>query len=162
MKNFVLIICALLFLSAGAQPLKGGVVEEYIPSGFFGSWGVISKLDSSNNPDAFNFESRDVWTLSGYNNILILENLQSGAHSEIEIKDKNRDGKTLKFEREKSIVKNGIKTVYKETVSFKLMGSQFSGTDEFIVERYDSNNKLTGTDRAIYRIAGVRISGDNP
>ena len=67
--------------------LKGGVVEEYIPEGFFGSWAVISKLESSNNPMYFNYESRDIWTLSGYDNVLILENLQSGAWGKIIVKE---------------------------------------------------------------------------
>ena len=88
MKRFLLVLCSLLFLSVQAQPLRGGVSEDYIPSGFFGSWGVISKLDASNNPSMFNYESRDIWTLSGYDKTLILQNLESGAHSEIVIKDK--------------------------------------------------------------------------
>ena len=85
MKKILLILLSLFFISAQAQTLHGGVSEDYIPKGFFGSWGVISKLDSSNNPVLFNKESRDIWTLSGYDNILILENLESGAKSEIVI-----------------------------------------------------------------------------
>lgn len=158
MKKFLFILICFLFLNVSAFELKGGVVEEYIPKGFFGSWAVISKLDSSNNPSVFNYESRDIWTLSGYNNVLILENLQSGARSEIEIKDKSTDGKTLTFKREKVVLK-GQKTIYKETVSFKLMNTNFSGTDEFIVERYNSENKLIKKDIATYHIAGVKISG---
>lgn len=162
MKKIILSLICLLFLSSYAIGLKGGVSEEYIPKGFFGSWAVISKLDSSNNPTIFNYESRDIWTLSGYDNVLILENQQSGARSEIVIKEKSTDGKTLTFKREKTVSPNSAKTIYKETVSFKLMGANFSGIDEFIVERYDSNNKLIKKDIATYHIAGVRISGENP
>lgn len=161
MKKFLILLFCLFFLSVQAFELKGGVSEEYIPEGFFGSWAVISKLDSSNNPSVFNYESRDIWTLSGYSNILILENLQSGARSEIEIKEKSTDGRTLTFKREKVVNKEN-KTIYKETVSFKLMGTNFSGTDEFVVEYYNSENKLTKKDVATYHIAGVRISGQNP
>ena len=87
MKKILSILVLFLFFSANAQMLKGGVSEDYIPKGFFGSWGVISKLNSSNNPTLFNYESRDVWMLSGYGNTLILENLESGARSEITVKD---------------------------------------------------------------------------
>ena len=162
MKKILSILVLFLFFSANAQMLKGGVSEDYIPKGFFGSWGVISKLNSSNNPTLFNYESRDVWMLSGYGNTLILENLESGARSEITIKDKSVDGKTLKFEREKIVKENGKKVVYKETVSFVLYGNNFSGTDDFVVERYDSDDEFVKKDSAKYVISGVRISGTNP
>lgn len=159
MKKFILTVLSLLFFSSCANVLRGGVQEEYIPNGFFGSWGVISKLDSSNNPMLFNRQSRDIWTLSGYGNILILKNPQTGAYSEIQIKDKNKDGKTLKFEREKNVEEKDVKIKYREIVSFVLFGNNFSGTDKFIVERYDKNNSLTKKDEATYIIEGVKISG---
>ena len=163
MKKIVLIVFSFVFLAANAQGLlKGNVSEEYIPKGFFGSWGVISKLNSSNNPTMFNYESRDIWTLSGYSDTLILENLQSGAHSEIKIKDKTKDNRTLEFERQKTVSKNGTKTVYKETVKFTLLGNNFTGTDNFVVETYDENNKLLSKNQASYSVAGVKISGKAP
>ena len=162
MKKILSILVLFLFFSVNAQMLKGGVSEDYIPKGFFGSWGVISKLNSSNNPTLFNYESRDVWMLSGYGNKLILENLESGARSEITVKDKSVNGKTLKFEREKIVKENGKKVVYKETVSFVLYGNNFSGTDDFVVERYDSDDEFVKKDSAKYVISGVRISGTNP
>ena len=152
----------MLFFVVNAQVLKGGVSEDYIPKGFFGSWGVISKLNNSNNPVIFNYESRDVWMLSGYGNVLVLENLESGARSEITIKDKSVDGKTLKFERQKVVQEGGKKVIYKETVSFVLYGNNFSGTDDFVVERYNEQNQFAKKDCAKYSISGVRISGTNP
>ena len=83
----------MLFLSAHPIALKGGVSEDYIPKGFFGSWGVISKLKTTNNPSLFNRESRDIWSLSGYNNVLFLENFETGAKSQIEIQNKERTAK---------------------------------------------------------------------
>ena len=47
MKNILLILTLIFSLSAMAEVIKGGVVEEYIPEGFFGSWGVISKLKNA-------------------------------------------------------------------------------------------------------------------
>lgn len=164
-KAFILIFSlSAIFLSlfSNAQSLKGGIIEEYIPKGYFGSWGVISKLNSTNNPDYFMFESRDIWTLSGYNNILILENPNSGATSQITIKERNQDGKTLKFKRINSLETKKGKLIHKETVTIILNNKNFNGTDEFTVEEYDLNNKLLKINSANYIISGVRISGKNP
>lgn len=163
MRKILLVFLSFVFLCAHAQLLKGGVSEEYIPQGFFGSWGVISKLDSSNNPTLFNYQSRDIWTLSGHDNILILQNLESGARSEITLKDKSKDNRTLKFEREKVVEnKDSTKIIYREIVQFMLLGNNFSGTDKFIVEKYDEHNTLIKKDEAKYVVEGVKISGKTP
>lgn len=159
MKKLFLIFICFLFFNAPAQILKGSVNEDYIPEGFYGTWGVISKLQNSNNPNLFNFESRDIWVLSGYSNILILENLQSGARSEIIIKDKSKD--VLKFQREKIVENNNKKTIYKETVEFLLNNNTFSGTDNFIIEDWN-NGTLVKKNEAKYKVSGVKISGTNP
>lgn len=162
MKKLVLfVIIFFLSVTVNAQTLKGGVYEEYIPKGFFGSWGVISKLKTTNNPNLFNYQSKDIWTLSGYNNILILENLESGATSKIEIKNKNSSD-SLKFERKKEQKKSQGKVVYREIVQFKLNGNNFSGVDKFFVENYNSKNVLIEKNEAIYTIEGVKISGNAP
>ena len=150
----------MLFLNAYSMALKGGVSEDYIPKGFFGSWGVISKLKTTNNPSLFNYESRDIWSLSGYNNILFLENFETGAKSQIEIKDKEKD--TLKFQRKKEAKTQDSKIVYKETVEFRLLGNRFSGIDKFIVEKYDTKNSLIEQNIATYQVEGTKISGDSP
>lgn len=142
--------------------LKGGVEEEYIPKGFYGSWGVISKLQKSNNPTFFNYQSKDIWILSGHSDILVLQNLESGAISEIRVKEKTTDGKTLKFYREKTVKNSDFKIIYKETVQFKLSGNNFSGSDDFVVEKYDKNGLLIEKNEANYRVEGVKISGDKP
>lgn len=162
MKKVFLVLILMLFSLVNADVLKGGVSEEYIPKGFFGSWGVISKMNSSNNPVVFNQESRDIWNLSGYDNILVLENMESGAHSEIKIKEKTSDNRTLKFSRQKEVKTADGKKIYKETVEFTLLGNNFSGTDDFIIEHYNEQNKLIKKDEARYSVAGVRISGQGP
>jgi hypothetical protein len=105
-------------------------------------------------------ESKDIWMLSGYSNILILQNLESGAYSEIQIQEKSIEGKTLKFERQKNINTKEGKQIHKEIVQFKLSGNNFSGTDKYIVENYDKTNKLQNADSATYIVEGVRISGE--
>lgn len=142
--------------------LKAGIEENYIPKGFYGSWGVISKLQNCTNSDLFNFESRDIWVLSGYNQRLILENIETGAYSEIIVKEKSANGKTLKFERQKTVNKNDNKIIYKETVSFILDNNKFSGFDNFIVEKYSKNGILLSKDSANYKVEGIKISGQNP
>ena len=159
MRKIILLFVCFLFSFAGSETLKGGVYQEYIPKGFFGSWGVISKLNSATTPQKFNYESKDIWVLSGYSNILILQNIESGAYSEIKIKEKSIEGKTLKFERQKTVRTKEGKQIHKETVEFCLLGNNFSGTDKFIVENYDKNNNFTTADTATYNIEGVRISG---
>ena len=121
-KISYLFICALLFLLTVSTPLdekaqgfslKGTVNHEIIPKGFYGTWGVVSKLKSSNNPEVFNEHSKDIWVLSGQGNVLILENKLSGAKSEVIIKNKNKEKDTLKFSREKIVENENKKTVYK-------------------------------------------------
>ena len=162
MKKILLILIFFLFLPTQATVLRAGISEEYIPKGFFGSWAVISKLKSSNNPTMFNFESRDIWTLSGHSNVLVLQNLESGARSEIRIKEKATNGKTLKFQREKVIENGEAKVIYREIVEFILSNKNFSGIDKFIVEKYDKQGKLIEKNQANYQVEGVRFSGTNP
>ena len=161
MKKLLIILFCLFCFCANSETLKGGVIEEYIPKGFFGSWGVISKLKSASDPLKFNYESRDIWMLSGSGNILILQNLESGAYSEIEVKEKSIEGKTLKFTREKSVKTKEGKEIHKETIEFILFGNNFSGTDKYSIENYDKNNVFLKGDCATYEIEGVRISGSN-
>ena len=160
MRKIFLILFSFLTLCAFCETLKGGVYEEYIPKGFYGSWGVISKMKSATNPTKFNYESKDIWVLSGSGNILILKNLESGAYSEIEIQEKSIEGKTLKFERQKTLRTKEGKQIQKEIVEFVLQGKNFSGSDRFFIENYDKNNNLINTDSATYSVEGVRISGE--
>lgn len=157
-----MILTSFLFLFANADTINARITETYIPKGFYGTWGVISKLKTTTNTDLFNYESRDVWVLSGYNDILILENMQTGAKTQIQIKEKNRDGKTLRFERIKNVKQGNEKIIYKEIVSFILNGKNFSGTDVYIIEKYNNQGKLIEKNSGDYEIKGVKISGENP
>ena len=159
MKKILLLVFSLLFFTVHAHTLKGGIEESHVPTGFYGTWGVISKLKNCTNPDIFNYESRDIWTLSGYGEILILENLETGARSEIIVKEKNKDGKTLKFQRQKIVNSKDNKIIYKETVRFVLDGSYFSGCDDFVVEKYAKDGSLILTSSANYKIEGTKIAG---
>ena len=158
MKKILFLILCLLFLSANAQALKGSVEESYVPAGFYGTWSVVSKLKNCTNPDMFNFESRDIWTLSGHGEVLILENLETGARSEIIVKERNKDGKTLKFVRQKTVNGGLNKIIYKEIITFVLNGNNFSGYDNFIVEKYAKNGDLIAKNSANYQIEGAVLA----
>ena len=162
MKKLLFLFLSFLFLFCNAETLKAGIEESYVPAGFYGSWGVISKLKNCTNPDMFNYESRDIWILSGYGNILVLENIESGARSEITVKEKATDGKTLKFERQNTVKTAENKIIYREIVTFVLNGNNFSGTDDYVVEKYTSQGTLLEKGFARYRVEGVKIAGENP
>ena len=74
MKKAIFVILVLIFntLFASAETLKGGTVYDIVPRGFFGTWHVVSKMQSSNNPKIFNKLSVDIWNLSAMGNVLIL------------------------------------------------------------------------------------------
>jgi len=163
-KVFCIIILFFAFFTpfSFADALKAGVSKEYVPEGFFGSWAVISKIIETNNHGLFNSESKDNWIMSGYSNRLLLQNLGSGARSEIIIKEKSITNKTLKFEREKTVKKSDTKKiVYKETVEFALTNDyNFKGIDNFIVEDWQ-NGKLVKRNYAKYKVSGIKIVAQN-
>ena len=97
----ILIALVLLFTlnCAQAEVLRATVSKDEIPKGFFGTWHVTSKLSETNNPELFNTISVDIWTLGGYGNTLILENVHTGASSSIQVESQKPKGK-IKYPRE--------------------------------------------------------------
>ena len=95
-KIFIALVLLFTLNCAQAEVLRATVSKDEIPKGFFGTWHVTSKLSETNNPELFNTISVDIWTLGGYGNTLILENVHTGASSSIQVESqKNLDGKTL-------------------------------------------------------------------
>lgn len=157
----ILILLLFLMLPCGAQTLHGGATYDEIPKGFFGIWHVTSKMENSNNPKIFNKLSVDIWNLSGYGNVLILENAMTGAKSSIQVQpQKSYDGKTLKFMRIKEQKEGKYKVVQKESPEFVLDGGIFRGFDTFIIEKYE-DNKLISKDIVKYKVIGQKISGES-
>lgn len=161
MRKFLIALILLFTIGcAQAEVLRATVSKDEIPKGFFGTWHVTSKIVETNNPKMFNTLSVDIWTLGGYGNTLILENIQSGASSSIQVApNSNLDGKTLKFTRVKSDTRGELTVVQKETPVFTLNGNIFEGFDTYIIERY-INNKLIQKDVVKYKVIGQKISGD--
>lgn len=158
---FTFCTCASLLNPVRAEVLRGGATYDEIPKGFFGVWHVTSKMESSNNPSMFNKVSVDIWNLSGYGNVLILENSITGAKSSIQVTpQKNYDGKSLKFTRVKEETQGKIKTVQRETPEFVLDKNIFRGFDTYIIEKYE-DNKLISKDVVKYKVIGQKISGES-
>lgn len=164
MKKILLVFFIYLIMPFGAlaETLKGSAILDEIPKGFFGTWHVTSKMVESTNDSMFNPISVDIWNLSGYGNVLILENALTGAKSSIQTTpvDKGVEGKVLKFSRIKQEVSGNKKIVHKESPEFVLYGNIFKGYDIFIVEKYE-NGKLISKDVVKYKVIGQKISGES-
>lgn len=152
-------------LDTEAVSLQGGVSENTINKGFFGTWHVTSKLIESNSSSEFNMLNVHIWNLSGYGNVLILENQFSGARSEIKV-DKaidgpngGVDGSLLKFKRVQEKGEGANKIVLTETPEITLKGDIFQGYDTFFIEKY-KDGVLYKKEVIKYKIVGQRIIGN--
>jgi hypothetical protein len=104
--------------------------------------------------------SVDVWSLSGYGNTLILENPFSGATSQIQVEDKDIEGKKLKFTRYKT-EREGLYVIkYTEVPEIVLEGDIFRGIDTFTIEKFQ-NDVLIEKDVIQYKLVGQKISGES-
>lgn len=167
MHNFILNIKKILFflfaitiLPANCATLSGGVSENIINKGFFGTWHVTSKLIETNSSSQMDKLSVHIWNLSGSGNVLILENQFSGARSEIKV-DKatnNVDGALLKFKRILEQGDEGGKIVLTETPEITLKGDIFQGYDTIYIEKY-KDGVLYKKEVVKYKLVGQRMNG---
>ena len=163
MKKLFLTVLLLITINfAQAETLKGGTSYDEAIKGFFGTWHVTSKIESSNNYSMFNKMSVDIWNLSGAGDVLFLENGLTGAKSSIRLEKatENLDGKTLKFTRIKEYNQNGYKFKHIESPEFILDGKIFRGYDTFTVEKYSFDGSLISRDVVKYKVIGQKIAGD--
>lgn len=161
-KLLVLLVLILTSSFANAETLRGGTSYDETIKGFFGTWHVTSKIESSNNYSMFNKLSVDIWNLSGSGDVLFLENGLTGAKSSIQLNKatENLDGKTLKFVRTKEYRENGYKYKHIESPEFILDGEIFRGYDTFTVEKYNKDGSLISRDVVKYKVVGQKIAGD--
>ncbi len=160
MKKLLVFLALFVTISANGEALKGSVSETKIPKGFFGTWHVTSKLYAATDFSKFNKISVDVWSLSGHGNTLVLENPFSGATSQIQVEDKNIEGKKLKFTRYKTEQEGEYIVKYTETPEIVLEGDIFRGTDTFIIEKFQ-NTTLIEKNVVQYKLVGQKISGES-
>ncbi len=167
MKKFLLFFLIFFgsLLNANAMSLQGGVSESVINKGFFGTWHVTSKIIESNSSSEFNALSVHIWNLSGYGNVLILENQFSGARSEIKVEkaidgpNGGMDGSLLKFRRTQEKGDGANKIILTETPEITLQGDIFKGFDTFFIEKY-KDGVLYKKEVVKYKIVGQRIIGN--
>lgn len=162
MRKLLVLILLFFAMPTSAEILKGSTSYTEQLSGFFGTWHVTSKIESSNNYPKFNKLSVDIWNLSSQGNVLILENELSGASSSIILDDTadNLNGKKLKFTRVKEYNDGKHKYRHIESPEFILDGKIFKGYDTFKVETYSLNGELISVDVVKYKVIGQKIAGD--
>lgn len=139
--------------SDAPQIITGSVsLVNNVPSGFFGTWKVVSVQVYSNNPFLFNSMSVDYWKLEKYNNNLTLTNPESGATATVtleEVKDN-----TIKFIRTSDTPYEKVV----ETPEITLNGENFYGTDTIVINKY-KNNTLIGKEMVKFKLKGIKQSG---
>lgn len=163
MKNFiifVLVIFSIVFASVEQKVysdtptpvLKASV--SMVPTSFFGTWRVTSKLVDTDSPVTFKQSSLDLWNLSRTNNVITLSNPFNGANAEISIDSASNNYVVFK--------KNGRydNKILTDTVEIKLDGDYFKGFDYIRLDTYsDVNGKIIKTETAKYSIMGEKIAG---
>lgn len=128
---------------------------EQVPSVFFGTWRVASKLTSSDSPANFKKENIDIWNLSKDGNVVNLSNPFSGANASI----------TLTY-AEQNIIKFTKKNKYEgkiltDTVELNLNGNEFSGINTILLETIsDIDNTVIKSVTATYSLQGEKIAGN--
>lgn len=127
-----------------------------VPTSFFGTWRVTSKLVDTDSPVTFKQTSLDLWNLSRTNDVITLSNPFNGANAEITIDSVNNNYVVFK--------KNGRydNKILTDTVEIKLDGDNFKGFDYLKLDTYsDVNGKIIKTETAKYSISGERIAGQS-
>ena len=163
----LMIVCGIMLcfvnysLAAEIKPvfvsnvIKGSVsMSSRVPSGFFGSWKVVSVRSKTNNPQMFAPYSVDVWNLVKVNDVITLSNPVSGARASISVNNVN--GNTVKFEK----VSYDINEKSIETPVLTLEGDNFYGTDKIVVSTY-KNDELIKEDFVEYKVKAYKISGNS-
>ena len=158
MKKLILLICSYLFIqSAQCAILEAGVAIEDVPKPLFGEWRVHGEIESSNSYSSFKPKSIDFWELSRVGETITLSNPLSGANDKIQLK--TVQGNLVIFNRE---VKYDNNKILIDTVSIRLNGNKFSGTNDLTLEMYSLiDGHLMSTKKARYLITGEKISGES-
>ena len=156
MKNLILII-SLIFFSANpifAKVISGGIsLTDKLPTEIFGSWKVSAIQTYTNNSNKYRYlPSIEYWNIYKNNNVLTLENPQSGARASVTVKEVVNN--TVSFTRESKKVDSEIT----ETPTITIIGENFFGTDKMVIKNY-KNGELISTDVVEFTIRGQKTGG---
>lgn len=139
---------------ASPKLLQGSVTV--VPSSFFGTWRVTSKLMDTDSPTIFKQNNVDVWNLSRTNDVITLSNPFNGAKAEITI-DMVNNNRVIFTQKGKF----GSK-ILTDRVEIKLTGDTFKGFDSLQLDTYsDVNGKIIKTETAKYYVEGEKIAGQS-
>ena len=153
MKNLLcilIILAGFFFQGVNAQEtqLLTGFVEA-VPQSFYGTWRVVSKLDTTDSAGNFKKSGIDVWNLSRSGDVITLCNVFNGAKAVLKI-DK-ADSNYIVFTK---IGKYGFDKLT-DKVEIYIDGDTFRGFDTIELETYNQGKKT-----AKYKISGEKISGE--
>ena len=156
MKNLILII-SLIFFSANpifAKVISGGIsLTDKLPTEIFGSWKVSAIQTYTNNSNKYRYlPSIEYWNIYKNDNVLTLENPQSGARASVTVKEVVNN--TVSFTRESKKVDSEIT----ETPTITIIGENFFGTDKMVIKNY-KNGELISTDVVEFTIRGQKTGG---
>lgn len=157
MKRFLLFFLMIFFMqTANAEVFNLGVSIEDVPRALFGSWRVSAKLDKTNSPRTFKPQTLDFWELSRIDDIIKLNNPQSGANAEILVQ--TVEGNIIVFSK-RVPYDNKVLT---DTVTIRLDNDKFSGINTLTLESFSLiDNHLMKTETATYHITGEKFAGDS-
>lgn len=155
-KIIILLLFFIIFtvLKACAEPISGGIsITEKLPNGLFGSWSVSAVQTYTNNPQKYNaMPSLDYWNIYKHNDVLTLENPQSGARASVTVKEVVDN--TVSFVRQSKKTNSEVT----ETPTITILGENFFGTDKMVIKNY-KNGALISTDVVEFTIRGRKIGG---
>lgn len=154
----IIILFILLFITqiVKAEVFNIGVSIEDVPEALYGSWRVSAKLDKTNSPRTFKPQTLDFWELSRKENIIKLNNPQSGANAEIYLQ--TVEDNIIVFSK-KLNYDNKLLT---DTVTLRLTENTFKGINTIKLETFSLiDNHLIKSEEATYLIEGEKFAGDS-
>ena len=136
--------------------LEAGVSIEKVPKTLFGSWKVEAGIIEASNYHTFKPISTCLWNLSRVGNDITLSNPFSNVDSTVSLN--TTEGNLIAFTR----VSRYDNKKLTDIVTLRLNGETFTGLNDLILETYSViDGHLLKTEKAKYKISGVKLSGDS-
>ena len=150
--TFLLLFFSITFVNALETVPTAEIHAKDVPDELFGSWRVISKLDSTNSYLTFKPQSADIWNISKNGDAIILENFYTGAKAEVSVKAV--EGSLVVFSK----INPYDNKIYTDTIRIRLGKGSFTGINTAVLESFSLiDNHLLKTEIARYHIKGEKI-----
>ena len=142
------------YLASNSTPVLNGSVEaiDKMPPVIYGQWAIHSTLLEAKNPDDYKSTTSDIWIFTRSGDYLTLTNPVTEATATISVDEvvNNR----ARFSR----TSTNSRKHERETVQITIDDERFSGTDTFVIEKYQKG-KLISQDVVKYKLRGTKVSG---